>query len=188
LAKCALYVVAILHRRKRLYACFYRALLCHRELKISSSDSSAVKQASTRYSMLECFLDRVGPLVSTFQTTFLRSRAEYYASKISAKSDNATQHCVGFIDGTLVEIARPSGMQQGATYSGHKRHPGLKWQLITTPDGLLFHIFGPFEGRRHYMHLYAESGPNEILSEGLLIDGVPHSVSVTRGIHFVHTS
>jgi hypothetical protein len=38
----------IVHRRKRLYACFYRALLYHRELKIWSSDSSAVKQPSTR--------------------------------------------------------------------------------------------------------------------------------------------
>jgi nuclease HARBI1 len=114
--------------------------------------------------------------VSTLQTTFLRSRAEYYASTISAKCDNATQHCVGFIEGNLVEIARPSGIQQRATYSGHKRRPGFKWQVITTPDGLLFHIFGPFEGRRHDMHLHAESGLDEILSEELLIDGVQHYV------------
>jgi nuclease HARBI1 len=128
------------------------------------------------YEALERFLDWAGPLVSTFQTTFLRSRAEYYASKISAKSDNATQHCVGLIDGTLVEIARPSGIQQRATYSGHKGHPGLKWQVIRTPDGLVFHIFGPCEGRRHDMHLYAESGLDEILSEELLIDAVQHYV------------
>jgi nuclease HARBI1 len=128
------------------------------------------------YEALECFLDWAGPLVSTFQTTFLRSRAEYYAPKISATSDNATQHCVGFIDGTLVEIARRSGIQQRATYSGYKRSPGLKWQVIATPDGLLFHIFGPFEGRRHDMHLYAESGLDEILSEELLIDGFQHYI------------
>jgi DDE superfamily endonuclease len=140
------------------------------------------------YEALQCFLDWAGPLVSTFQTTFLRSRAEYYASKISAKSDNATQHCVGFIDGTLVEIARPSGTQQRATYSGHKRRPRLKWRGMTTPEELLFHTFGPFEGRRHDMHVYAESGLDEILSEELLVEGVQHCVSVTRGILFVQTS
>jgi nuclease HARBI1 len=113
-------------------------------------------------------------LVSTFQTDFLRTRTEYYSSKISEKYENATQHCAGFIDGTLIEIARPRGMLQRATYTGHKRRPGLKWQVIITPDGMLFHIFGPYEGRRHDMHLYAESGLDDILSENLLIDGVQH--------------
>jgi hypothetical protein len=79
------------------------------------------------YEALECFLQWAAPLVSTFQTEFLRSRAEYYSSRISEKTENATQDCVGFIDGTLVEIARPRGMLQRATYSGHKRRPGLKW-------------------------------------------------------------
>jgi nuclease HARBI1 len=65
-------------------------------------------------------------------------------------------------------------MLQKATYSGHKRRPGLKWQVITTPDGMLFHICGPYEGRRHDMHLYAESGLDDILSENNLIDGVQH--------------
>jgi nuclease HARBI1 len=41
---------------------------------------------------------------------------------------------------------------------------------------LLFHIFGPFEGLRHDMHLYAESGLDEILSEELLVDGVQQYV------------
>jgi nuclease HARBI1 len=113
------------------------------------------------YEALECFLRWAGPLVSTFQTDFLRTRAEYYSSKISEKYKNATQHCAGFSDGTLIEIARPRSMLQRATYSGHKIRPGLKWQVITTPDGMLFHIFGPYEGRRHDMHLY-------------LIDGVQH--------------
>jgi DDE superfamily endonuclease len=65
-------------------------------------------------------------------------------------------------------------MLQRATYSGHKRRPGLKWQVIPTPDGMLFLIFGPYEGRHHDMHLYAESGLDDILSENLLIDGVQH--------------
>jgi nuclease HARBI1 len=126
------------------------------------------------YEALECFLRWAGPLVSTFQTDFLRTRAEYYSSKISEKYKNATQHCAGFSDGTLIEIARPRSMLQRATYSGHKIRPGLKWQVITTPDGMLFHIFGPYEGRRHDMHLYTESGLDDILNENILIDGVQH--------------
>jgi nuclease HARBI1 len=65
---------------------------------------------------------------------------------------------------------------QRATYSGHKRRPGLKWQMITTPDGILFHVFGPFEGRRHDMHLYSESGLDGILGDRLLIEGVQYYI------------
>jgi DDE superfamily endonuclease len=141
--------------------------------KISRSVFSS-KAAITEifYEALECFLLWAGPLVSTFQTDFLGTRAEYYSSKISEKSENATQHCAGFIDGTLIEIARPRGMLQRATYSGHKRRPGLKRQVIKTPYGMLFHIFGPYKGHRHDLNLYAESDLDEILSKNILIDGV----------------
>jgi hypothetical protein len=128
------------------------------------------------YEALECFLEWAAPLASTFQAEFLRSRAGLYSSRISEKTENASQHCVGFIDGTLIEIARPPGTLQRATYSGHKRRPGLKWQVITTPDGMMFHIFGPFEGRRHDMHSYAESGLDAVLNENMLIDGVQHYI------------
>jgi hypothetical protein len=57
------------------------------------------------YEALECFLLLAGPLVSTFQADFLRTRAEYCSSKISEKSENATQNCAGFIERTLIEIA-----------------------------------------------------------------------------------
>jgi DDE superfamily endonuclease len=110
------------------------------------------------YETLECFIKWASPLVLKFQGNYLRSRAQLYARKIAAKSRNATQHCLGFIDGTLIEIARLPGLMQRAMYSGHKRRPGLKWQVVTTPDGMLFHVFGPFEGRRHDMDLYAGSG------------------------------
>jgi DDE superfamily endonuclease len=126
------------------------------------------------YETLECFIKWASPLVSAFQGDYLQSRAQMYARKIAAKSRNATQKCVGFIDGTLVEIARLSGLMQRATYSGHKRKPVLKWQVVTTPDGMLFHVFGPFEGRRHDMHLYAESGLDDVLAERLLIEGAQY--------------
>jgi DDE superfamily endonuclease len=115
-------------------------------------------------------------LASTFQTEILRSRAEYYSTKISEMTKNATQHCVGFIDGNLVEIVRSRFMLQRTTYNGHKRRTGLKWKVITTPDGMMLHIFGPYEGRRIDMHLYAESGLYNILDATLLIYGVQHYI------------
>jgi nuclease HARBI1 len=133
---------------------------------------AAIKKKS--YETLECFLRWKSLLVSEFQSDFLLSRAHLYAQKVAEKSRNATPHCVGFIDGTLIEIARPPGLIQRATYSGHKRRPGLKWQAVTTPDGLLFHVCGPFEGRRHDMHFYAQSGIDDVLGQLLLIDGVQH--------------
>jgi DDE superfamily endonuclease len=128
------------------------------------------------YQALECFVAWAGPLVSTFQADLLRRRTQLYSSKVAAKTRNATQHCVGFIDGTLIEIARPPSFMQRATYSGHKRRPGLKWQIITTPDGILSHVFGPFEGHCHDMHLYCESSLDSILGERLLIEGVQYYI------------
>jgi DDE superfamily endonuclease len=61
---------------------------------------------------------------------------------------------------------------QRATYTGHKRRPGLKWQAVTTPDDIPFHCFSPYEGRQHEMHLYAQSGIEDVLSQSLQISGV----------------
>lgn len=63
----------------------------------------------------------------------------------------------GFIDGTARTIARPTEGQE-AVYSGHKRIHCLKFQSIVTPDGLIAHLHGPIEGRRHDMALLNISG------------------------------
>jgi nuclease HARBI1 len=124
------------------------------------------------YETLECFIKWASPLVLEFQGNYLRSRAQQYARKLAAKSRNATQLCLEFIDGTLIEIARLPDLMQRATYSGHKKRPGLKWQVVTTPDGMLFHVFGPFEGRD--MQVYAESGLDDVLGDSLLIGGIQY--------------
>ena len=83
--------------------------------------------------------------------------------------------CVGFIDGKAVQIARPVEGQR-TCYSGHKRYHFLKFQNITTPDGLIFHLFGPLEGRRHDKRLYDESGVDEKLESSLLIDSTQYYI------------
>jgi hypothetical protein len=81
---------------------------------------------------------------------------------------------VGFIDGTAIEIARPSGAQQRASYSGHKRKNCPKFQAISAPDSLVLHLFGPMEGRRHGMFLYNNPGIDQVLQTFLLISGRPY--------------
>ena len=77
---------------------------------------------------------------------FIAQRAELYAERIHEKG-KALPNCVGFIDGTVLEIARPSGsLAQRVAYNGHKRKHAIKYQAVNTPDGLIQHLYGPLEG------------------------------------------
>ncbi|PXF46215.1 hypothetical protein BWQ96_04000 [Gracilariopsis chorda] len=73
-------------------------------------------------------------------------------------------------------ISRPKGSAQRATYSGHNWRNCLKFQALSTPHGLIFHIFGPVEGRRHDMMVYRHSNINEELSTTLCIDGTQYYI------------
>ena len=63
----------------------------------------------------------------------------------------------GFIDGTVRSVCKPS-IHQRMFYNGHKRVHALKYQSCVTPDGLICHLFGPVEGRRHDSGVLLESG------------------------------
>ena len=60
----------------------------------------------------------------------------------SASLDNVW----GLVDGTLRNIAHPV-QNQGVSYNGHKRKHGLKYQSITTPNGIIANLYGAVEGR-----------------------------------------
>jgi len=66
-----------------------------------------------------------------------------------------------FIDGTMIEICRPSNNQR-PFYSGHYREHGLKFQSIILPNGMIF-IFGPWPGSRHDLFLLRDSRIREQL-------------------------
>lgn len=95
-----------------------------------------------------------------------------YVDKIRNKLNGLT-NCVGFIDGTVIGIARPSGshMLQFVAYNGHKRKHFPKFQTVTRPDGMILHAYGPLEGRRHDWTLWCRSGLEEILPVSLDTDG-----------------
>jgi nuclease HARBI1 len=120
------------------------------------------------YHCLDTFYNTFRTLTEGWPDIFVRERAETYAKAISDRGA-ALPRTIGFIDGTTLTIARPSGMRQRATYSGHKRRNCLKFQAVAAPDGLLLGLYGPTEGRRHDMSMYSESGIDTMLANSLLI-------------------
>jgi len=120
------------------------------------------------HATVDTVMNRWGFLLSEWCIDFMRARAVMYAEKIAA-AGAYLDRCLGFIDGTALFIARPRGGYQRACYSGHKRKHAVKFQIFVTPDGLFFHLFGPWEWRRHEMTLYHESGLDDIIPEALVI-------------------
>ena len=66
------------------------------------------------------------------------------------------------IDGTLQKNARPLNNQR-IVYNGWKRIHCLKYHVVLTPDGIVIHIYGPVDGRRHDETVYRESGLSDLL-------------------------
>ena len=127
------------------------------------------------YEMVDHFYSCYGSLVCEFRDSFVQRRAELYSSAIF-KCDVPLDKCIGFIDGTNIFIKRPKETAQRATYSGHKKRNSIKMQTITTPDGLILHIGGPVEGRRHDMTLFRKSGIEADLQRALLIEEVQYYI------------
>jgi hypothetical protein len=84
-----------------------------------------------------------------------------FAHVIHSKGAPLTAVC-GFIDGTLQKTARPVWNQR-ILYNGWKRIHCLKYHCVIGPDGLVMHVFGPVEGRRHDLTVYRQSGLEAIL-------------------------
>jgi len=118
-------------------------------------------------------MEKWGANLTSWRVEFMRERAVLHAEKIEG-TGAYLDRCVGFIDGTAIFIARPGGGLQRACNSGHKRKHAVKFQSVLTPDGLIFLLFGPWEGRRHDMTLYFESGLDAVLPHALVISGVQY--------------
>jgi hypothetical protein len=86
-----------------------------------------------------------------------------YAECIFAKGSPHPYVC-SLMDGTLEEISRPTRNQR-LVYNGWKRMHCLKYHVIISPDGMIIHVFGPIEGRRHDETCFKQSGVLEILEK-----------------------
>ena len=89
---------------------------------------------------------------------------------------------VGFIDGTVRPICKPSTLQ-GPLYNGKDRVHSLKYQAINTPDGIIRHMAGPYPGSRHDMFALHQSEvlQNWILKFPRTADDVPHVIYADAG-------
>jgi len=93
---------------------------------------------------------------------------------------------VGFIDGTVREICRPTKLQ-GPMYSGKDRIHSLKYQAINTPDGIIRHLAGPYPGSRHDQFMLRESGILDWIAEFPAQQGTnwPHVIYADLGYSVV---
>lgn len=69
-----------------------------------------------------------------------------------------------FIDCTIRRMCHPTWRQRIA-YNGHKKFHALKFQALMLPNGIIGHLYGPFEGRRNDNFLLTDSGLLERLAE-----------------------
>lgn len=120
---------------------------------------------------IELFWIKYGCLITNLPQQYLRSRCTEFSESIY-RCSSALKNCVAFIDGTVIAMARTgTDAMQRDTYNGHKRQHALKYQAITTPDGMMLNLAGPVVGRRHDWFLYMNSGLEEILPVVLNIEG-----------------
>lgn len=88
------------------------------------------------------------------------------SAHVESNSQLDQENVVWFIDSTVLSIDRTTGEKnnQRTVYNGHTRKHALRFQAITTPEGLRAHMYGPKVGRRHEMFLYADSRVEQFLS------------------------
>jgi hypothetical protein len=98
--------------------------------------------------------------------------------------------CFGFLDATVRPICRPS-IGQKECYTGKDRLHAIKFQICSTPDGMIQHLDGPWPGRRHDHHM-VNSAPlstgtpaltSWILSHPPTLHGTNHIVYADAGYY-----
>jgi hypothetical protein len=122
---------------------------------------------------IESAKEKRASLLTDFRYDLMDLKIEEYSEALGQMIP--LNNCVGFIDCTKIQVSRLGGpsANQRALFSGHKRFHCFSYQSITTPDGLVFHMHGPEDGRRHDTTLYRKSEMNQHLSQSLTIHGDP---------------
>lgn len=120
-------------------------------------------------------------LIGPLHAGFMARRAEKCADYINGKF-LSFHHCIGFMDGTVIGIARPgNSTEQNVAYNRHKRKYAIKVQIITSPDGLILHAHGSIEGRRHDWALYVRRDIEEQLEVVFTVGDVQFYVHAYSG-------
>lgn len=80
------------------------------------------------------------------------SAAELQTFAAGVQRVSGVDVCFGFLDGTVRPVCKPKDAQ-GELYNGKDRVHALKYQIVSTPDGIIRHLDGPWPGRRHDQHM-----------------------------------
>ncbi|KAE9343150.1 hypothetical protein PF008_g9812 [Phytophthora fragariae] len=107
-------------------------------------------------------LDKTFAELLYFDAVRIAKNLDRYCQAIAAKTPAYIEGVWGFIDGTVRPICRP-GIGQQAVYNGHKRVHAFKFQTVVAPDGMICHVYGPVDGRRHDIYMLRESGLMSLL-------------------------
>jgi len=105
----------------------------------------SVSQCSTLFNdLIEFLCLRFDSLLSWNTRLLTVKRMQYYADCLG-RAGCPLPGCWAFLDGTFRQSVRP-WMFQEHLFSGHKRAHGYKFQGLASPDGLMVHLAGPYEG------------------------------------------
>ncbi|DAZ94395.1 TPA: hypothetical protein N0F65_003259 [Lagenidium giganteum] len=113
--------------------------------------------------------DHFKHLLSFDQHGYDDHKLREFAGAIHARGA-ALRECVGFIDGTVRGICRPTKMQK-YNFNGHKRKHALKYQSVVTPNGIISHLHGPIPGARRDAYLLSVSSLYDEAHDLLQDDG-----------------
>ena len=117
-------------------------------------------------------MSKWGRLLQWHDTRLTANRLTLFASRIAAKTQ-ARPCCVAFIDGTLRPICRPTE-DQADNYSGHRKMHAIKFQGMMCPDGIFYHMAGPYPAPWHDARVLRNSGLMTHLQRNLMINNVQH--------------
>ena len=106
-------------------------------------------------SMMNFIYENYNYLLNDFNRPWLsQNKLEEYSIAIHNKGA-PLMNCFGFVDGTVRPHSR-RGQNQRILFNGHKRIHVLKFQSVVIPNGLIYNLYGPVEGRRHDSDMLAE--------------------------------
>ena len=140
------------------------------DLRMFFGVSNSTLSLAFKYSIEKLYLNFNHLLV--FDSARIVPLLSCFANAVARKGSPLLK-CVGFIDGTARFICRPTFNQQ-EYFSGHKRAHCLKFQGVVTPDGIIVHLSGPWNGRRHDAGMLAESGIDISIGRPLLHENVQY--------------
>ncbi|KAF0731276.1 hypothetical protein Ae201684P_011837 [Aphanomyces euteiches] len=144
--------------------CLRRLVFPHRWIDMAAMLGRAPSTICHIFYFVVEFLDKNLSKMLYFYIDRISKNIDRYCKAISSKEKRSIKGVWGFIDGTVRPMCRPGKCKgQQAVYNGHKREHAFKYQTIVTPDGLISHVFGPVDGRRHDIFMLNESGLKDVL-------------------------